>query len=303
MNKLLLIFVALCAGAIGFGQLRRAAEPILTAGDAREQERESAANEMAKTRESVAALRDEVSNKRKRLRAAGRHPEISPALLQLLETDFAKGDAAAWAELRQQLDIGWDSSPDYVLVSKRVLQQLQYKRLLSGVRPSDLSCDILALSPGEQSAIRSALEQARPAALLTVARTAPSGDIVAQYTAQPPDPVLLQNVSNNFAAGLVDAIGPERAALLLPGVPGAWSELKSELWTDETQTLTIRQIVTDGEPDLVWEMTKNGTVLTNSVRYGGIPGVSFPFFTLFPGGWQTLAQEEGFQLPPRFHSR
>ena len=302
MNKLLLVFVALCAGAIGFSQLRRAAEPIRAAGDAKEQQWELAANEVAKTRESVAALKGEVSNKRNRLRAAGRHPEISPALLQLLETDFAKGDAAAWAELRRQLDIGWDSSPDYVLVSKRVLKGLKYQRLLSAVRPSDMACDILALSPGEQSGIRSALEQARQAVWQTaVVRTDPGGDIVAQYTVQPPDQDIQQSVSNNFAAGLMGAVGPERAEPLLPGVPGAWSELKSGLWPQETQTMTIRQTVVDGVPDLVWELTRGDGVSTEPVRYGHLP--SGWLGALFPGGWQALAQREGFQLPPSFYAR
>jgi hypothetical protein len=299
MNRPLLVFFAICAGALGFSQLRRAAEPIRAAGEAKDQRLELAANDAAKTRESAAALKGEVSNKRNRLRAAGRHPEISPALLQLLETDFARGDAAAWAELRQQLDIGWDSSPDYVLVSKRVLKGLQYKRLLSAERPSDMACDILALSPVEQSGIRSALDQARQAVWQTaVVRSEPGGDIAAQYTVQPPDPVVQESVSNTFAAAVVGAVGPERADLLLPGVPGAWSELESGLWPQETQTMTIRQTVVDGVPDLVWECTRGDSVSTEPVRYGHLP--SGWLGALFPGGWQALAQREGFELPPSF---
>jgi hypothetical protein len=301
MNKLLLLLVAVCAGVVGSSQMRSTGEPIRMAGEASGQKVESAANEVAKMRGNIAALRIEVSEKKIQLRAAWRHPEISAALLELLESDFARGNAAAWAELRQQLDIGWDSSPDYVLVSKRVLKDLQYARTYAAARPSEISCDILALTAGEKSAIQAALSQGRQAAWLSVERSEPGGDIVAQYTVQTPDAAVQLAVSNNFAAALTDAVGVERAGLLLPGAPGAWSELKSQLWPDETETMTVRQISTDAGTDLVCEIGKGTNVSTQPVRYASYP--SFPFLTLFPGGWKTLAQKEGFELPANFQGQ
>ena len=111
-----------------------------------------------------------------------RHRYISPELLLLLEGDSSKAHPAAWAELRQQLGIGWDSSPDYVLVSKRVLKGLEYQRLSLSAAPRTGHAGLLALSPDEQSALKSVLQHARDAAWLRLQRTEPSGDIVAQYT-------------------------------------------------------------------------------------------------------------------------
>jgi hypothetical protein len=335
MNRLLLLFFAISAGAIGFSQLQRTDKAkmfhtfavalerfwaIATLNGAvkfcvcamqfrwhgnpghgrRERAGMDVGNESdADIQETLMALRAKVSNQKKRLHVARQHADISPALLQLLEQDFSKGDAAAWAELMQQLGVGWDSSPDYVLVSKRVVKQLQFNRLDAADRPSDLACDVFALSPGEQSAIRSALEQARQTTWWTVVRTEPSGDIAAQYTVRPPSPLVQASVSNQFATSLTSAVGTERAALLLPGVPGAWSELKSHLWPAQTQKMTVRQIVSNGEPDLIYEMAEGGNVVfTEPVRYAHSP--SSWFLTLFPRGWQTLAQREHFELPPSF---
>jgi len=121
-------------------------------------------------------------------------------------------------------------------------------------------------------------------------------------TVQPPDPAVQVSVSNQFATSLIRAVGPERAELLLPGVPGAWSELKSHLWPTQTQTMTVRQIVSNGEPDLIYEMAEGGKVVfTEPVRYAHYP--SSWFLTLFPGGWRTLAQREHFELPQSFDAK
>lgn len=295
MNRLLLVLLAVGVGAIGFRALERAAERTRTATAVEEQTCKAGTNRLAQTQEMLAALRGDVLDKRNRLRQAMRRPNISPELLHLVEGDASRGQAAAWAELRQQLGIGWDSSPDYVLVSKRVLKGLEYQRLLSVSRPTDEACELLALSPDEQSALKSVLQHARDAAWLRLQRTEPSGDIVAQYTVPAPDPVFQQSLSNNFAAELASAVGPERADLLLPN---AWRELRSDLTPAETETMTIRQSVVDGEPDLVCEMKRGNTVSTEPVRYGHYPNGWLS--TLFPRGWEGLAQQEGFELPARF---
>jgi hypothetical protein len=137
MNKLLLVFLAACAGALVFGSLRRDAAQTRAATALKSQEWQSGTNQLAATQKLIAGLRGEVLDERQRLRVATRHRGISPELLLLLEGDSSKGHSAAWAELRQQLGIGWDSSPDYVLVSKHVLKQLDYPQLLSGLRASD----------------------------------------------------------------------------------------------------------------------------------------------------------------------
>ena len=62
--------------------------------------------------------------------------------------------------------------------------------------------------------------------------------------------------------------------------------------------MTIRRSVTDGEPDLVCEMNRGGRVDSMAVRYAHYP--SGWFLKVFPGGWETLARREGFELPRSF---
>jgi len=45
-------------------------------------------------------------------------------------------------------------------------------------------------------------------------------------------------------------------------------------------------------------MKRGNDVSTSPVRYANYP--SSWFLAMFPGGWQTLADREGFTLPPPF---
>lgn len=295
MNRILWILLAIGVGVAGFSTFRRSADQTRAATAVNEQAWQTSTTRVTETQTAVASWRAELLDKQQRLRQATRHWELSPELLQLLEGEAFKGSPAAWAELRQQLGLGWDSCPDYVLVSKRVLKDLDTPFLLSGAGYTDTACALLALSPEEQAPFKALLQQARDGQWLRVQRTEPSGDIVAQYTVLPPEPALAQSVSNQFAAELFATLGPERADVLLPS---AWREFQAGLAPAEPETLTLRRTVVEGEPDLVWEMKRGNDISTNPVQYAHYPASWF--LTLFPGGWKTLAEREGFELPARF---
>jgi hypothetical protein len=249
--------------------------------------------------DSVAAaetLRAAVLDKKNRLKDAMNHQEISPELLRLLDGDESKGNLAAWAELRRELGIGWDASPDYVLVSKAAIKDLEYQKLVSARRVTDIASDLLGLSPGEQSGLASIIQRVRDGQTRQVQRTEPSGDIVAQYTALPMDPAVATSLSNSFSAGITGVVGQERADFLLPQ---AWRELSSDLAPSAADTLTIRRTIVDGESDLIWETRQGSQVNTQPVRYATYP--SMWFLSVFPGGWDDLAQREHFELPAKFH--
>jgi hypothetical protein len=298
MNKLLLSFLALGAGVLAFLLWRQSATETRFATAAIDQQWHSRANQLAESQAATASLRDEVRARQRRLQQLSRHPAISPQMLLLLEGNSARGRAAAWAALRQQLGLGWDSSRDYVLVSKEVIKGLQYSRLLGDDALSSTAVDLLALSPDEQSAIKAALQRAREGQWLFFNRTQPSGDIVAQYTVSPPDPAFEQAQCDNFSTDITASIGADRASLFLPQ---AWQQFISDLAPSAPETMTIRQTVVDGQPDLIWEVTQGANVTTDPVRYAHLP--NFPLLKLFPGGWQALAQSEGFDLPPIFSAQ
>lgn len=295
MNKLLLIFVTVCAGSTGFTLLHRdeARAKATVAGFVKTLD--SASNDLSSTQETVSALQAEVQAKQERLREARQYPNISPEMLAILEGKKGGGNSKGWAELRQQLGIGWDSSPDYVLVNKQVIKDVWYNKLLGDGKLSDDSVSLLGLSPEEQTAVKAALAQAREGQWLNVTSTSPGGDIVAQLTISPPDPSFEAGQSNAFSEAISLAIGPERAKLFLPD---AWREFSSSFAPREPETMTIRQTEINGQPDLVCEEMRGSNVSTMPVRYARYP--AFPVLKLYPGGWQELAQAFNFSLPPSF---
>lgn len=298
MNKFLLIFGFACVGAFGFSIFHRQAVRAHSVALGTRQQSVGIKAQLEQEWTRLSGLRAEVQEKKNRLTDTLLESGPRPELVRLLEGKQLRAPAAALAELRQQMGIGWDCSPDYVLVNKCVLNRLDYSRLDSGKRPSDTACQMLALSPTEQSALTAALQHARddwqaPA----VERTEPHGDIVAQYALRAPDADAEQSLSNRLTADIVGAVGAERAELLLPA---AWRDFRNALGSTEAETLIVRRTEENGEPDLVWETNRGNNTSKEPVRYAYYP--SRWFLTAFPGGWETLAEREGFELPAKFRS-
>ena len=302
MNKLLLFLSVLSASTITFRALHRATERAQAALVSHEVEWEAATNRLAELNAASVSLRNEVKVKQRRLRQASSHPKVSSELLSLLEGQTFDQHSPAWTELRDQLGIGWDSSDDYVLVSKRVLKQIGFPRLLSASRATETACAVLAISDDEQSGIRAALQRARDLAWSRVQRTKPAGDIVAQYTI-PSDPLLENSISNNFSADITAVFGTERADLFLHLYNQGWGELKHAFAPNgqEPVTMTIRRSVVDGEPKLSCDIRQGNSFSSEVIRYANYP---YPWFDLlFPGGWEAIAQREGIEFPKDFKTQ
>lgn len=296
MKRLLFILMAVCVGVVSYSLLHRRAEAsgLVIAEDAAKLE--SATNELAATQEAIALLHTEIHDKRDRLRQANPRSDISPELLDLLERSDVEGHDRARAQLREQLGIGWDSSPDYVLVSKRAIKEAWYNKLyMDGASVTPDAVNLLSLSPDEEFAMKAALARAREGQWSRIETTPPSGNIVAQITIRPPDPAFDAAQSNAFTADITSIIGGERAGLFLND---AWREFRSDVAPSKDKTLTIRQTTTDGQPDLAWEIKDGERTETGLVRYATYP--YFPVMKLFPGGWQGMAKATNFELPPPF---
>jgi hypothetical protein len=279
--------------------LRSHAEATRNLTETTEQQCRVIQDSLVETEKQLAALRTEVLEKRNRLHEATRGRKISPELVSMLEGDLSNAKPAVRAELRERLEAGWDASPGYVLVRKEVLKDLDFPRLVSAARVTDIARDILALSSAEEAAINSTAKRIGSGKTLRVERTDPAGDVVAQYTALPLDSALEQQLSNTFITEISGILGPERSPLL---GPQAWREIRSDLAPREPETLIVRRSVVDGEPDVAWEEYRGSKpVASSQVRYAHYP--SGWFLAQFPGGWKTLADREGFELPRRFRSQ
>lgn len=303
MKKLLLIVLIVGLGIFVFGTLRRGVLQTQAATAAQAEELDALIRRFAEEQKTNAALHSELVAKKNHLRLAAHHPEITPELLKLIENDFAKGSPDAWAQLRELLGLGWNSSPDYVLVRKQTLKGLDFQTLYSATTPTDTAMDLLNLSSAERSSLVSALQRIRDGwEGNSLQRTAPHDDVVAQYTLAPPDAAAEQSLSNSFTAALSAAVGQERADLMQSE---AWSNFRNALGPTESETLTVRQTVVNGEPDLAWQIQRgpggSDGGASQPVRYANYP--SSWFLSAFPGGWDTLAQRENFQLPPAFRKQ
>jgi hypothetical protein len=301
MNKLFFVLLAVCVGVAGYGLLHHRVQASGTVVVAAAGQWHNATNELAISQEAFSALQDEIQAKRERLRQAGRHANITPEMLELLENKDLRGHDRAWAQLRAQLGIGWDTSPDYVLVTKQAIRELWYDKLIydghlrqKGLASPD-SVELLNLSPDEQAAIKAAFAAALDGQWLRVTKAPPGGDIVAQYTIAAPDAAFVSARSNAFSANITAAIGAERAGLFLRD---AWREFAASA-APEPETMIIRQTNVDGQPDLICEEHRGANVSTSLVRYAHYP--AFPVLKLFTRGWEGLAQEAGFELPLSFN--
>lgn len=298
MNKLILLILAIGTGSGGYEVCNQAVRQSRVNIQAVARQCQAATNDLARAQVTLAALRTDVRSKQEQLRAAGRHANVSPEMMTILNVDNKPGQLKGWADLRQELSLGWDASPDYVLVSKRAIKEVWFNKLnLNGRLTSD-SIQLLNLTSDEQAAMRAVLDQVRAGQWLNVKNTTPVGDsaIAAQLTIVPPDPEFQAAQSNAFTAGVSAAIGSDRAELFLKD---AWREYVNNLSPQQTEVMTLRWVQKDGQPDLVCEVSSGQNISTMPVRYAVYP--AFPVLKLYPrGGWQEMAQSMNFQLPPSF---
>lgn len=303
MTKLILLLLAIGAGTTGYAVYNHAAGQSRANLQELAHQWQTVSNDLARAQDILPPLAFEVQDKRDQLRAASRHGNISPEMMAVLNGNNAPDrlKSKGWAELRQELGIGWDASPDYVLVEKRAVKDIWFDKLWHDGKLSSDSIQLLNLTPDEQTAIKAVMDQVRGAGQwLNVKNTTPAGnsEIAAQLTLEPPDPDFQTAQSNAFAAGITAAIGPERAGMFLRD---AWRNFLSSLSVQQQpDVLTLRWVQNNGQPDLICDEASNGqNILTMPVRYAHYP--AFPLLKLFPhGGWQEMAQSMNFQLPPGF---
>lgn len=301
MNKLILLILALGVGTTGYAIWNVAARQSQADIQALGRQQRAVTKNLARAQETLTTLHSDVRNKQDQIRAAGRHADITPEMMAILNGDNKSEHLKGWAELRQELSLGWDASPDYVLVNKRALKDIWFNKLDRNGHLTSDSIQLLNLTSDEQTAMRAVLDQLRAGQWLNVKNTTPAGDstIAAQLTLVPPDPEFQAAQSNAFTAGVTAAIGSERADLFLKD---AWREFIGGLSVQQqSEVMTLRWVQTDGQPDLVCEVSGGGqNVSTMPVRYAHYP--AFPLLKLFPhGGWQEMAQSMSFQLPASFN--
>jgi len=295
MKKILMAVFILSAGAISLATLSRTAERQEAARPIREAELRTATNRLVELNAAITTTRNEITEKKRQLRQMQSGNQVDRELLALLEG--RELSPKRWTQLREELGIGWNSSEDYVLISKRTLGQLNLAPLDEYWldRISEAARAVLAITKGEESAIKGAVQRARSEVLARVQRTEPFGDIVAQYSI-PSDPLFVQTITNGFSAEVRAILGEQRAEVFLNQAMSTLTRRLGIRAKEKGDTvMTIRRAVVDGEPGFSGEIKDADGEHTSKVARGYIP--SPWFMMIFPGGWEELARREGFELP------
>jgi hypothetical protein len=201
--------------------------------------------------------------------------------------------------LFEELGFNWQSSSDFIVVSKQTVRDIGMKATLKG-KLSDMVTTVLAMTPEERGQVEAAMqrvpEDLKDWVLAHVQRSEPKDDVIAHYTL-PTDPAM--SISNNFAAGLLDALGRERAEILLVSAQ-EWMVNLLKLG-EKPATLIVKRVLVGNEGRLAVQWQElNGTIHSGDLwRASERRFASFPtaFRPIFPNGWADVAQREGFELP------
>ncbi|MDR3456147.1 MAG: hypothetical protein P4N60_01770 [Verrucomicrobiae bacterium] len=248
--------------------------------------------------------------------------------LQQLEQKILAGDslrnlsAAESEQLLAELGFNWNTSGDYLIVSKKSLDGIDYDGM-KGVNLTKAALETLAITPEERGVIEAMTKQLNETrstwVLEHVQRTEPSGNVLAQYSL-PVDEAFSQSQMDIYTNGIFNALGQERAQWLedhsqewmqavgllagenMSKVPKALLDtLPADAYGPKPTTMKVERYQSGDQWHLNLTLQQGGGTMTTSVN----PWQPFPeaFRTLFPGGWQELAEREGFELPPEFNKK
>ena len=309
MNKILLALTILSAGAGGLVTSRESTIQL--------QHEANAAREvwLAET-QRVAAAHSEQAGLAKRIRNLKQALAQSPAVAENeLWSALQKNRADRLPpELREslleELRFNWQSSKDFIVVSKQTVRDLQMEAVRDG-KLTDVAATVLTLTPEERGQIEAAAERVmtdfKEWMLAHVERTEPKDDVLAQH-ALPKDPAMSRSISNSFATAVSDAAGRERAELILPSAQKWMKSMGLYDCDARPPRIFVKRSLKGNEQRLEIEITsQNGGgntysgELSNHPQWGFDPYGAFPraFRIIFPNGWPDVARREGFELPEK----
>ena len=298
MNKLLLALIVLSAGAGGVHTARQSTARL-------QQEANVLRENWLAHSQTVAVVQSELAGVNQHIRELKQIVRQSQSaagnpLWSTLQTNRADHLPAELRErLRGELGFNWQFSPDYVVVSKAAVRDIEILPV-SRHKLTDVAATVLAMTPEERSQVEAAIERVRTDfrdwALANVQRTEPKDDVVAQY-ALPKDPATSQNISNALVNAVLQTLGQDRTGMILGRLTYWMNETVGLLDCAKSEvTFKVLRSVTG------YETTLNARVTTPNMpssyrisdRSHGFPRACR---ILFPNAWADVAEREGFELP------
>lgn len=212
--------------------------------------------------------------------------------------DLPQLSAAQREQLLAELGFNWNTTGDYLVVSKATLRDVSMDGL-KGMQLTDVASSVLAITPEERATIEGEAARLREDykswVETHVQREEPTGDIVAKYQI-PADAEFARGCSNRFTSGVLTTLGRERGELLLDYARDWMSDLG--MYGGEATTMTVKRYKAGETSRLNVEVRRMGGIMSTDVSPYQFPG---PFRAIFPGGWPDVAKREGFDLPKEFN--
>jgi len=300
MKKILLALIILSAGALVFARWNLLANQDQTAAAHSRAECGRLTRQVHELAAKAIDLRARVEANKLLLAETPVPPVNGQDAASALSGDPAHDSRqVAPADLRRRFGIGWNSSADYILLSKAALKRIYLQGIDQKGSVTPTACAVLGLTATERAAIEAALKRAEAEHAAWVAtalqRVEPAGDVLADYRL-PANPKLAKQMEDEGTSLLTETLGPERAKLVQE-YAGAWREGHATLG-EKGVRFTVRRR-TEGTQPVLWfqQQDQDGNSSSYDIRPGGCPDL---LRSLFPGGWRDLAQREGFELPADF---
>jgi hypothetical protein len=260
----------------------------------------------------------------KELLSALPQPDSADALARkILSGATWKNLSAAESErLLAELGFNWNTSGEFLFISKKSLDGIQYNGL-KGSQLTKAALETLAITPEEKSSIEAMARRLGESQATWVKqnlqRIEPHDNVLAEYSL-PVDPDFSRNQKADFTNVLVSALGSQRAEWLqnhsgnwmqdmglreepdISKIPAVYlaSFLANNQQSKPTK-LKLERYKSGNEWNLNYTLEQANSSMTTSVN----PWQPFPeaFRAIFPGGWQELAEREGFELPKSFDKK
>ena len=300
MKRILLALSVLSLSAMAYGALHRFNNRLATALSHNQSQWLTASNQLERSTRDRILLEDKVKDRKNELRRLATYHRVDPEILTLFKREPLPISAATTPAMRDRLNIGWENSENFVLITKSSLKKIGLEYLTGQGRVTATAREILAISPDEVSRLEQALGGIRQRTFQQMRRLPSTGNIVAHYEF-PADPTFAPAISNLVNQAAFSILGQERAGIFFDQ---AWRAARGDLPHIEKSkvAMIIRADPADGVPTkLTCEIIENGESRSSEVRYAHYPCAWF--FTAFPGGWPDLAQRAGFELPEDHNPR
>ncbi len=310
MKKLFILIPVLLMASFGLVALSKSAARNEREFQAAQTVWQTQTQQLAETQAELARLTEKVKQQKQELRA---NTPAAAAVDPELAKNFLNHDAKPVPQglqdrLMASLGRGGNSSPSYGLVSKAALANAHLKPLKKfpdNAKLSDEACSALAITPEEKQAVESAFAEAFGEigawVKAHVQRDGPEGDKLVQYTI-PADDAFESAMTNRLFSSISSVVGNERGELLQKFFEH-YRLYEDGGVGDRTNILSMYRITNAPgfgyRAGWIWsDRSEAVNTYPEPIELGRFPNA---FRFLFPGGWQDVAEREGFELPKEFN--